>query len=54
MRTGLAELLANEKAIGPLVEFLKSTQVGGREGAKEREIEWERRNDQVGEKLLGE
>ena len=53
-RKGLAELLADEKAIGPLLEFLKSTEVGGREGAKEREIEWERRNDQVGEELLGE
>lgn len=32
-RKGLAELLANEKAIGPLLEFLRSTEVGGREGA---------------------
>ena len=51
-RKGLAELLANEKALGPLVGFLKSTDVGGREGAKERELEWERRDDQVGEELL--
>ena len=37
---------------GPLLEFLKSTEVGGREGAREKELEWERRNDQTGEELL--
>ncbi len=31
-KKGLAELLANEKAMGPLLDFLKSTEVGGREG----------------------
>ena len=39
--------------IGPLLEYLKSTEVGGREGGKERELEWERRDDQAGEELLG-
>ncbi len=29
------------------------TEVGGREEAREREKEWERRNDQAGEELLG-
>ena len=29
-RKGLAELLANEKEMGPLLGFLKSTEVGGR------------------------
>ena len=53
-RQRLAELLANEKAIGPILGFLKSTEVGGREGAREREKEWERRNDQAGEELLGD
>lgn len=53
-RKGLAELLAYEKAMGPLLEFLKSTEVGRREGAKERELEWERRNNQAGEELLGD
>ncbi len=53
-RKGLAELLADEKVIGPLLDFLISTEVGGREGAKERELEWERRNDQAGEELLGD
>ena len=52
-RKGLAELLANEKAMSPLLRFLKSTEVGGRAGAKERELEWERRNYQAGEELLG-
>ena len=53
-RKRLAELLANEKAMGPILGFLKSTEVGGREGAREREKEWERRNDQAGEELLGD
>ena len=53
-RKGLAELLANEKAMGPLLGFLKSTEVGEREGAKERELEWQRRSDQAGEELLGD
>ena len=51
-KKGLADLLANEKAMGPLLEFLKATEVGGREGAREGELEWERRNDQAGEELL--
>lgn len=48
-KRGLAELLANEKAMGPLLGFFKSTEVGGREGARERELEWEQRDDRVGE-----
>ena len=36
---------------GPFVDFLKSTEVGGREGARERELEWQRRSDQAGEDL---
>ena len=51
-KKGLAELFANEKAVGLLVDFLKSTEVGAREGARERELEWERRDDQVEEELL--
>ena len=39
--------------MAPLLKFLKSTGVGGREGAKERELEWARRNDQEGEDFLG-
>ncbi len=30
----------------------KTTGIGGREGAKERELEWARQNDQAGEDLL--
>ena len=40
------------RAVGLLVDFLKSTEVGAREGARERELEWERRDDQAGEELL--
>ena len=39
--------------MGPLLGFLKSTEVSGREGAKERELVWQQRNDQAGEELLG-
>ena len=53
-RKRLAELLANKKAIGPILGYLKSTEVGRRDGAREREKEWERRNDQAGEELLGD
>ena len=51
-RKWLAGILANEKAVAPLLKFLRTTDVGGREGARERELEWERRNDQAGEDLL--
>lgn len=49
----LAGLLANSKAMGPFSGFLKSTEVGGKEGARERELEWEQRDDRIGEELLG-
>ena len=52
-KQGLSELLANERAKGPLLEYLKSTEVGAREGGKKRELEWERKNDHAGEELLG-
>ena len=52
-RRWVAELIANERAVAPLLRFLKKTEIGGREGARERELEWERRNDQAGEDLLG-
>ena len=53
-KKGLARLLANEREIGPFLEYLKSTKVGGKEGGKKRELEWEQRNDQAGEELLGD
>ena len=33
-KKGLASLVADERALGPLLEFLKITEVGGREGAR--------------------
>ena len=53
-RRWLANLLANKKAVAPVLRFLKATHVGGKKGAREREKEWERRNDQAAEELLGE
>ena len=52
-RRWLAGLLANEKAVTPLLRFLKATEVGAREGAREREAEWGRINDQADVDLLG-
>lgn len=49
----LAELLANERAIGPLLVYLKDTEVGSREGAVEKTMEWRRRSDREGEEQLG-
>ena len=48
----LANLLGNEKAMTPCLMFLKATGIERREGAKKRELEWVRQNDQVGENLL--
>ena len=33
----MAELVADGKALGPLLELSKATEVGGREGTRERE-----------------
>lgn len=52
-RKGLAKLVADGGAVGSLVEFLKTTKVGSRAGTGRREREWEKRNDQTGEDLLG-
>ena len=52
-RRWLADLLGDEKAVAPLLKFLKTTGTGGREGAREGELEWERKNAQEGESLLG-
>ena len=48
----LASMLADEKAVTPVLKYLKTTEIGGREGARERELEWERKTDQAGEDLL--
>lgn len=44
----LASLLANERAVGPLFKFLRNTEIGSREGAAKRELEWGRRSDEKG------
>ena len=41
----LASLLANERAIGALLKFLKDTEVRSREEAMEKEAKWVRRNN---------
>ena len=51
-RRWLAELLANERVTKPLLRFLQATEIRGREGARERELEWEQKNDRAGEDLL--
>ena len=48
----LGRLLANERAVGPVLNFLKDTEVGDREGARERELEWQNKRDQEGEDEL--
>lgn len=48
-----AGLLANENAVAPLLKYLKATEIGGRKGARERELECEWKIDQAGEDLLG-
>ena len=48
----LAELLANERAVGPLLVYLNDTEVGSREGAVEKTMEWRQRSDQEGEEQL--
>ena len=51
-RRWLADLRGDEKAVVPLVKYLKNTGIGGGEGAREKELEWEYRNDQAGENLI--
>lgn len=48
-RRWLANLLANIKAVAPLQRFLKVTDIREREGARERELQWEQKKDRVGE-----
>ena len=50
----LAELLADRYAVGPVLEFWRSTEVGSRNGGADREKEWEQRRDRQGEDQLGE
>ncbi len=48
----LANLLANKKAIAPLLRFLRTIDVRGRKRAGARELEWEPKNDQASKALL--
>ncbi len=48
----VANLLANEQAVQPLLKYLMTTEVGGREGGAEKAVEWEQRTDREGEELL--
>ena len=51
-RKWLANLLGNVKAVASCLKFLKTTGIGGRDGAKKRELEWARKNDKAGKDLL--
>lgn len=51
-RRWLAGLLKNKKVVLPLLRILNATEVGARKRAREKELEWERENDQAGEELL--
>ena len=53
-RRWLGRLLANERAVGPVLKFLEGTEVGSREGARERELELQRKDDQGGENQLSD
>lgn len=41
------------KVVAPLLRFLKTTDLGERDGWRAMKLEWERKNDQGGEDLLG-
>ena len=45
----LADLMSMEKAVIPLLEYLKNTEVGRRERARERDESWGERRDREGE-----
>ena len=46
-------LLGDERIVVPLLKFLRTTGIGGREGAREKGLKWEQKSDQAGENLLG-
>ena len=43
---------SKQNSSGAWLRCLKATDIGGIEGARDRELEWERKNDQAGEGLL--
>lgn len=48
-RRWLGSLLPNERAVGPVLKFLKATEVGSRDVELGKELEWRKKNDQGGE-----
>ena len=48
----LANLLANEEAVRPLLKYFVATEIGGREGEEDGAAERDQRADQEGEELL--
>lgn len=50
-RRRVANLLANEQAVRPLLKYLMTTEAGSR-GGVERAAEWNQRAVQEGEELL--
>ena len=44
--------LGSEKAMAQILRILKTTGIGGRDEAREREFEWGQKNDREGEDLL--
>ena len=48
----LANLLANEQAVRPLLKYLMATEIGGREGEGNGAAESDQRADQEWEELL--
>ena len=48
----LANLLANEQAVTPLLKYLMTTELGSRGGEADREAKWKQRANQAGEELL--
>ena len=48
----LANLIANEQAVRPLLKYLMTTEVGSRGGETDRAAEWKQREDPAGEELL--
>lgn len=45
-------MIANKKAITPILSFLKTINVEEREVAKKIELKWENKNDQVSEYMF--
>ena len=51
-RKWLAELLANEQAVGSILVYLTHIKMASRKSAVEKTIEWRRRSDYEGEEQL--